>query len=54
MINTMWMHESIPDGFVKAKFIMFYKKGSANDPANYRCIALLNHSFKILSQIILV
>ena len=49
----MWEQESIPDDFVNAKFVMLYKKGSANDPANYRCIALLNHAFKILSHIML-
>ena len=36
--NTMWELETIPDGFVKANFVMFFKKGSADDPANYRCI----------------
>ena len=54
IVNTMWEEESIPDGFVKAKFVMLHKKGSADDPANYRCIALLNHAFKILSRIMLV
>ena len=53
IINDMWTHEKIPDGFVKANFVMLYKKGSTNDPANYRCIALLNHAFKTLSQIML-
>ena len=33
---------------------MLYKKGSADDPANYRCITLLNHVFKIFSRIMLV
>ena len=53
IVHAMWHHESIPDGFVNANFVMIYKKGNVNDPANYRCIALLNHVFKILSQIML-
>ena len=28
-------------------------KGSSNDPTRYRCIALLNHTYKILSYILL-
>ena len=53
-ISNIWDQESVPDGFVKAKFTMLlYKKGPVNDPGNYRCIALLNHSYKILTQIML-
>ena len=33
---------------------MLYKhKGSKNDPSKYRCIGLLNHCYKILSQCLL-
>ena len=53
IINIIWEQESVPDGFVKAKFTMLYKKGPVNDPGNYRCIALLNHAYKILAQIML-
>ena len=53
IILAMWTQEEIPDGFVNAKFVMLYKKGSANDPGNYRCIALLSHAYKVLSQIML-
>ena len=54
IVHAMWHHESIPDGFVNANFVMIYKKGNVNDPANYRCITLLNHAYKILSRIMLV
>ena len=53
IINDMWTHENIPDGFIKANFVMLYKKASPNDPVNYRCIALMNDAFKTLSQIML-
>ena len=32
---------------------MLYKKGDSDNPANYRCIGLLNHSYKVLSTILL-
>ena len=53
IVKSMWDQERIPDGFVQANFVMLHKKGSADDPANFRCIALLNHAFKILSRIML-
>ena len=53
IVDTMWRQEKIPVDFVTAKFAMLYKKGSPNDPGNYRCIVLLNHAYKILSQILL-
>ena len=34
--------------------MIFKNKGSPNDPRKYRCIALLNHSYKILARIMLV
>ena len=52
--KAIWDREELPEGFAQARFVMLYKgKGSANDPARYRCIALLNHSYKILSRILL-
>ena len=42
LVKDMWDLERIQDGFVKAKFVMIHKKGSADNPANYRCIVLLN------------
>ena len=54
IVSKIWDEEQLPIEFTRAKFKMIYKKGSANDPAKYRCIALLNHSYKILSRIILM
>ena len=33
--------------------MLFKGKGSHNDPSKYRCIALLNHAYKVLSYILL-
>ena len=33
--------------------MLFKHKGSSDDPTRYRCIGLLNHSYKILSQCLL-
>ena len=46
--------EKVPIKFACATFVMLYKnKGSKNDPSKYRCIGLLNHCYKILSQCLL-
>ena len=55
IVEAIWEQETLSEGFAQAKFVMIYKnKGSSNDPSNYRCIALLNHAYKILSRIILM
>lgn len=33
--------------------MLFQNKGSTNDPSKYRCIGLLNHSYKLLTTIML-
>ena len=54
LISFMWDEEVIPENLVTANFGMLYKnKGSRDDPSRYRCIALLNHAYKILSHILL-
>ena len=51
LIKKIWEDEEVPEEFAKAVFIMLYKnKGSDNDPTKYRCIGLLSHAYKILSQ----
>ena len=50
----MWNEKVVPPSFVTANFRMLYKnKGSREDPKRYRCIALLNHAYKVLSIIFL-
>ena len=54
-LQQVWEEEQLPQNFTQAKFVMLFKnKGSHKDPAKYRCIGLLNHSYKILSIIILM
>ena len=54
LLNFMWEEEVVPISLVTAKFKMMYKhKGSSNNPSKYRCIALLNHAYKVLSYILL-
>ena len=54
-IQQVWKEESLPESFAQVKFVMIFKnKGSSNDPSKYRCIGLLNHSYKVLSLIMLM
>ena len=51
LLQSIWRDEVVPTDFAKAKFVMLYKnKGSSDDPSKYRCLGLLNHSYKTLSQ----
>jgi hypothetical protein len=55
LLQKIWQTEEVPEDFAKASFVMIFKnKGSNNNPAKYRCIGLLNHIYKILSQCLLV
>ena len=50
----MWCDETIPADFAQTKFVMIYKqKGSSDDPSKCRCLGMLNHSYKTLSQCLL-
>ena len=41
--------------FTQAKFKMLFKnKGATDDPTKYRCLDMLNHAYKALSQCLLV
>ena len=51
LISKIWVTEEVPAPFARASFRMLFKRtGSPDDPSKYRCIALLNHCYKILSQ----
>ena len=54
LLQSIWLDEDVPTAFGQAKFIMLFKgKGSDDDPSKYRCLGLLNHSYKTLSQCML-
>ena len=54
LIQRIWDTEVVPADFGEAKFVMIFKnKGSADDPTKYRCLGMLNHSYKVLSQCML-
>lgn len=53
-LKQVWRQECVPKNLVLGMFVMIYKrKGSSDDPANYRAIGLLNHAYKILSVCLL-
>ena len=53
-IEYVWDQEVLPTNLAVARFVMLYKhKGSTNDPTKYRCIGLLNHTYKLLTTIML-
>ena len=55
LLLKIWSSEEVSEDFARANFIMLYKnKGTADDPAMYRCLAMLNHAYKALSQCLLV
>ena len=45
--------EYVPAKLAVGIFVMIFKKGSPDDCANYRCICLLNHAYKILSVLLM-
>ena len=54
LIYKIWNSEDVPERFAQATFVMLYKdKGSKDDPTKYRCLAMLNHAYKVLSQCLL-
>ena len=54
LIKQIWLEEVVPAEFGEAKFVMIFKnKGSHDDPSKYRCLGMLNHSYKVLSQCML-
>ena len=54
LIVKIWHYEDVPTDFAQATFVMLYKnKGSSDDPTKYRCLVMLNHTYKVLSQCLL-
>ena len=52
-LKKIWPKEEVPPELVVGIFFMIFKKENPEDCANYRCIGLLNHGYKIMSVILL-
>ena len=53
-IKKVWDKETVPPNLALCIFVMMYKnKGSQDDCSKYRALGLLNHSYKIMSVILL-
>ena len=52
-LKKVWDKEYVPARLAVGIFVMLFKKGSPDDCANYRCICLLNHAYKILSVVLM-
>lgn len=52
LVNTWWNNEHTPPDVLMARVVMIFKKGDADDCANYRPISLLNSVYKIYAAII--
>ena len=50
--NDIWMKATIPDDWTKSIILTMPKKGDITKCENYRTISLINHSSKILLEII--
>ena len=52
-LKKIWAKEEVPPELVVGIFVMIFKKEDPEKCANYICIGLLNHGYKILSVILL-
>ena len=52
-LQAIWTKEEVPPELVVGIFVMIFKKNDPDDCANYRCIGLLNHGYKIMSIVLL-
>ena len=52
-LKKIWAKETVPAELAVGVFVMLHKKGSPEACANYRCIGLLNHGYKIMTVILL-
>ena len=51
-LNECWTNECIPEIMTEANVASLFKKGDTQNLANYRPIALLNYTYRILASII--
>ena len=53
-LQKIWKKEEVPTELAVGVFVMIYKKGDSEDCANYRYIGLFNHTYKIMTVILLL
>ncbi len=53
LLRRIWCEEDVPDEMVICELVVIYKKGSPDDFANYRCLGMLTHAYKVLSCLLL-
>jgi len=51
IINKCYEEGSFPEDFIKSRTITVLKKGNATECSNYRTIAILSHSSKVILNI---
>jgi len=54
LINIIWEQEEIPESWRVSVLCPVFKKGDTMECENYRGISLLNTTYKILSNILLI
>ena len=50
--NRCWREEVFPDQWGQALVVGIFKKGAADDPANYRPISLLQTAYKLFGRMV--
>lgn len=51
-LNIFWTMQKIPQDFIQVYMACIYKKGTHNNPENYRPISLLKTTYKIFAGIL--
>ena len=51
-MNSLWASKYVPDDFAAAHIASIYKKGSHDNPENYRPTSLLNTTYKIYAYML--
>ena len=52
--SKCWREERFPTTLGRGTFITIFKKGRKDDYGNYRLVNLLNHSYNVLSSLLLL
>ena len=52
IISQAWLHKTFPSTWKKAITVLIYKRGSSDEPANFRPITLQNVALKVMKSFI--